>query len=310
MPLNLRPDTSILLYGESGHGKSTLGAELAKEVYKESKKVTHVFMADEGSHSPYEILEELGVVHIHRPSGNPWIWVNRAFQGQVRDGAGWKVVADTVSGDNTVGLIIHEGITAYAELLMQEMSRMSAEGLNVGGDGVAQLGKDREKDEKNVLKAWKIEVKGDKEVMRVGGNSQAHFGIAQTQIREGLLAGRPKVPHLYTAMTRRGESGSNSPVLGPLVIGEALTGKLPRWFDYTFRVVADSQGQHTLYLGPHSDPSLGGRTIALANPRLPKEGAKVKVQLSITPASIVQALSQMRARKDAARDEVRAELGL
>ena len=179
--MNLANDLTMLLYGPTGSGKSTLGAELIKAIYKEDKRRALVFMADEGSRKPYAILEKLGVCKVVHPEGNPWIWIDRAFQGLVKVKGGWVKASDFVPD---LGLIVHEGLTAYAESLMQEMARMSAENINVGGDGVATLGKDKEKDEKNVLKAWKFEVKGDdKEVLKVGGNSMAHYGIAQVQIR-------------------------------------------------------------------------------------------------------------------------------
>ena len=298
----------MLLYGPTGSGKSTLGAELIKTLFKEDKRRALVFMADEGSRQPYAILEKLGVCTLVRPEGNPWIWVDRAFQGLVKVKGGW-VKAVTYIED--LGLIIHEGLTAYAESLMQEMARMSAENINVGGEGVATLGKDKEKDEKNVLKAWKFEVKGDdKEVLRIGGNSMAHYGIAQVQIREGFGKVRPAVPHLYTATLRRGqEEGTKAPVCGPQIVGGALTGMLPRWLDYTFQ--AESEGEsHVLYLMPHPDSVAGGRTMAMANSRLPLEGGSVKVPMSVKPASLVKALQVIAARKEAAFADVKAELGL
>ena len=261
--LNLRSDLTILLYGATGHGKSTLAVELAKALFKQARSRAAVFLADEGSRSPYELLEEYrndtdlkeqGVVTIYRPEGNPWIWVSRALQGLVprpgKKGVEW---VSCLEDSPNVGLIIHEGLTSYAEMLMQEMAKMSAENVNVGGEGVATMGKDKEKDEKNVLKAWKFDVRGEGEVMKVGGNSMAHYGIAQVQTRDGLLRGRPNVPHLYTAMLRRGaEEGTKASVSGPQVVGGALTGSLPRWMDLTFRIDAEGDA-HVLYIMPKPD---------------------------------------------------------
>ena len=47
----------------------------------------------------------------------------------------------------------------------------------------------------------------------------------------------------------------------------------------------------------------------LANPRLPMEGSKVVVPAAIKPASLVKALEHLEARKNAARDELKGELG-
>ena len=317
--LELRNDLTILLYGATGSGKSTLGVELAKALFKQNRTRTAVFMADEGSRSPYELLEdyrndtdlkEMGVVSSYKPEGNPWIWVSRALQGKVprvgKKGTEW---VNVLEDSPNIGLIIHEGLTSYAEMLMQEMARMSADNINIGGEGVATLGKEKEKDQGNVLKAWKFDVRGEGEVMRVGGNSMVHYGIAQVQTRDGLLKGRPNVPHLYTAMLRRGsEEGTKASVSGPQLVGGSLTGSLPRWFDLTFRVDAEGDA-HALYIMPKPDVSMGGRTMMLANPRVPMEGGRVVVPPSIKPASLVRALEVLAARKVAAREDLKGELG-
>jgi hypothetical protein len=92
-------------------------------------------------------------------------------------------------------------------------------------------------------------------------------------------------------------------VLGPLVVGEALTGQLPRWMDYTFRC-AVSGGKYHLHLSAHTDPQLGPRTVVLSNSRLPKAGKEVTVPASIEPASLVEALRVLTAREAAAAEEL------
>ena len=119
------------------------------------------------------------------------------------------------------------------------------------------------------------------------------------------------MPHVYTAMLRRGaEEGTKAPVSGPQLVGGALTGSLPRWFDYTFRVDVAEDGIHALYLAPKVDPALGGKTMMLANPRLPMAGTKVAVPAVIKPASLVSALRKLEEREAAALVEEREELGL
>lgn len=288
-PLDLPPDLSVLLYGDTGHGKSTLIAELATHLRVTTGKKTAVFLADKGSAKPYRLLQKHGVVDVYTPTGNAWLWVNHALQGEVRTDAA-KATYSSVATDD-VGLIVHEGLTAYAEILMSELAAMSAQGQDVGGGG-----------------AWNVVIREDKDVLKLGTSNRAHYGVVQLQIREGVLAKHPPVPHIYTAGVRRGESAQNTPVLGPLVIGEALTSQLPRWVDYTFRC-ALTNGKYMLHLAPHTDQQLGPRTVVLSNPRLPKAGASVVVPPHIEPANLVKALTLIQARETAADDELARKLG-
>ena len=287
-PLVLPSDLSVLLYGDTGHGKSTLIAELATHLKVTTGKKTAVFLADKGSAKTYRALQKHGVVDVYTPKGNAWLWVNHALQGQIRTDD-TKATYTSVASDK-IGLIVHEGLTAYAEILMSELAQMSAQGQDVGGGG-----------------AWNVTIKEGTDILKLGTSNRAHYGVVQLQIREGVLAEKPRLPHIYTAGVRRGESAQNTPILGPLVIGEALTSQLPRWVDYTFRC-AMSNGKYHLHLAPHTDQQLGPRTVVLSNPRLPKAGASVVVPPSIEPANLVKALTVIQKREDAADAELVRQL--
>ena len=289
-PLELSPDLSVLLFGDTGHGKSTLIAELIEEMYVTTGKTAVIFLADRGSLKPYQILHEHGAVAVHSPVGNPWLWVHHALRGEVRDEQTMKYSAVAGEGQENVGLVVHEGLTAYAELLMSAMASMSSQGTNIGGEG-----------------AWNVTLRDGSDMLKVGTSNMAHYGMAQLQIREGVLSPKPPAAHIYTAGVRRGESAANTPVLGPLVVGEALTGQLPRWMDYTFRC-AMAAGKYHLHLSPHTDQQLGPRTVVLSNPRLPKAGADVEVPASIEPASLVKALRILKQRDEAAAKELHDRL--
>ena len=132
--LELPAELSVVLYGDTGHGKSTLVAELATELKVQHNKRTVVFLADKGSAKPYRLLVKHGVVELLEPKGNAWLWVNHALRGEVRvEGKDNKQYRSVAQED--VGLIVHEGLTAYAELLMSSLASMSANGTNVGGEG-------------------------------------------------------------------------------------------------------------------------------------------------------------------------------
>ena len=286
--LVLPDDLSLLLYGDTGHGKTTLITDLATHLRVHHGKRTVVFLADKGSHKPYKLLAKHGIVTLHIPSPgtDPWLWVHHALRGEIRNE---KMEYASVATDD-VGLIVHEGLTAYAELLMTGLAKMSAAGTNVGGEG-----------------AWNVTIREGKDSLKLGTSNRAHYGMVQLQIREGILAEKPPVPHIYTAGVRRGESGQNTPVLGPLVVGEALTSQLPRWMDYTFRCSV-TNGKYHLHLSPHADPQLGPRTVVLSNARLPLQGGKVPVPPSIEPASLVKALQVLQAREAAAEADLITQL--
>ena len=159
-PLNLPGDLSLLLYGDTGHGKSTLIAQLAVELAKQGKR-TAVFLADKGSLKPFKLLAKHSVVDLYRPQGNAWLWVHHALRGEVRNAQG--KYQSVLALEPHTGLIVHEGLTAYAELLMSGLAEMSANGTNVGGEG-----------------AWNITIREDKDTLKLGTSNRAHYGAVQT----------------------------------------------------------------------------------------------------------------------------------
>jgi len=102
-------------------------------------------------------------------------------------------------------------------------------------------------------------------------------------------------------------------VLGPDVIGKALTEEVPRWFSYTIRldVLPAASGKperHLLYLGTHADVSSGNAT-ALGNIRQPLDAPALK-QIVIEPANIVQALAAIEGGLDPAVEAIRKRCSL
>ena len=68
-PLSLPQDLSVLLFGDTGHGKSTLIAELIEELYVTTGSTAVVFLADRGSITPYKILRDHGAVTVYTTPG-------------------------------------------------------------------------------------------------------------------------------------------------------------------------------------------------------------------------------------------------
>jgi hypothetical protein len=83
-------------------------------------------------------------------------------------------------------------------------------------------------------------------------------------------------------------------ILGPQVVGKALTSEIPSWFNYTFRVMAipadpvlNKAEAHRLYLGDHMERAMKG----LGNSRKPLLGGDLPSY--IEPASLVEAFRAM-----------------
>lgn len=290
----IKPGTSIILYGETGHGKTTQASALAKHIFRQSGKKTVVFLADyQGSAWAYE--ENPAIDRILTPTDNRWLWVAEAFQNKYRG----EEIKD-------VGLIIHEGLTAYAELVLDSCAQMAGEGVNIGGGGAHNITLYPAHIPVHVVGEKLMPIKPlskeDKlKVLKVGSNNMTHYGVSQDAIKNGLKAERGNIPTLFTSMEGLAKPKASSPgVIGPATVGDAQVRHIPKWATYTFRIYQKA-GKTTLYLQTHEP---GPRTEAVVNPRIPEEGASVKVPASICPASLPEAMTLLHKRRQAAHDEV------
>lgn len=291
--LNLDPALSILLYGDTQTGKTYQVGELAEHIGLYQHKRTVVFQADLGGIAPIKPQISQGLVEIIRPhGGDAHVWIARAVQGERWNGKEW---VSALTDD--VGLVVHEGVTAYCALMMMDLAQRQARGLGVGG-------------EKTFILHYMVE----ETVINLSNNNQVHYMLAQRELQDLLYRRQVRVPTLWTALVRRddeGEAASKKAVIGPMATGSALTAILPSLFDLAFRIDAEPNvggaPTHKLYLNVHKDPNAAG-TKAFAGSRLPRRGASVKVPSVISPASVVEALLAIQARNDAAAVELAAEM--
>ena len=286
---------TVLLYGDSGDGKTALVGEMAEWVRKTTGKNTRLASSDRGGLETIRPYVDLGVIEVvELGESDPWMWLNKVSRGYVRDGGKW--VLDSKRNEN-IGLWAFEGFTSIADALMQSLAQKAAAGTNIGGGG-------------NV----NFSIAADGETIKIGGNNQAHYGVVQTRIVEECWASQ-KLPGwtLWTAATKRDEDpNAAGKVLGPAIVGKALTAEVPRWFVYTFRVAAvPGQGstaeRHILYLGDHQDINSGGAK-GLGNTRVPLDGGKLPA--TIEPASVVKAIEMIGATGAQATSVIKARMGL
>ena len=286
---------TILLYGRSGSGKTTLIGELSEYVMATYGLKTRLYTADRGGVDSIQPYIDLGVIEIVRlGASDPWIFLDQASKGNVKDAAGkW------VAGDNAkIGLYAFESMKSFADAVMEWMKKKSAEGVNIGGGS-------------NIA----FQAQGDGLTLKIGGANQSHYGVAQGFMTEKIWASQNLNSEylVWTSSVSKDDDGnSGGKILGPDVIGQKLTPITPGWFDLTFRtdVTPASQSakeKHLLYIGIHADMAAGG-AAALGNVRLPLDAPQLTSTI-IEPASLVKALKLLEGGAGAAKAAIQKRLG-
>ena len=287
---------TILLYGRTRAGKSTQIGELAEHVYKTTGKITRLYTTDRGGSDPVRPYVDLGIIEvIEQRDTDPWIFLNKSVRGFVRDDKGKWVDGKS----DKVGMWAFESLTAFADALMTSLAAKAASGANIGGSA-------------NVS----FTVSGDGESVKVGGSNMAHYNIVQTRITEECWESQ-KLNGEYVVWTasasKDDDQTAGGKVIGPAVVGKALTAEVPRWFNLTFRIdCLAAQGgkaeRHILYLGNHVDIG-AGNAVGLGNTRVPLDAPPI-TETTIEPASIVKAIKLIDGGYDKALEAIRARLNI
>ncbi len=277
---------TIALYGDTGSGKTTQIGELAKEIYRRTQRKTRLVTSDPGGYESIKHLEEAGIVEVR--SLDPTI-----------DAWGWTIEQAEDSNEE-IGLYAFDGGSSQSALLMAACKQLSAEGLDIGGRPAPKFVVNKGKENERVL----------------GSNVDSHYMTVQSHMRDVIwrstwLTKTAEAPDvLWTFLVRRGENEEESTILGPELAGKALTGQVPTWFNYCFRLVADAQFEgapvHRIYLTPKAEMS---GSMSFGNSRYPL-GVEESLPEYIEPASLVEALNMVESAKEEALQNVRAELGL
>lgn len=283
------------MYGRTNSGKTAQIGELAEHVMKTEGKKTRLYTADRGGLDTIAPYIEEGIIEPYEIGDhNPWHFLHHACSGHIKDTTGkW------VQGDNSgIGMFAFESLRSFAEALMEDMKNQAAAGVNIGGGS-------------NIS----FQVKEGTDALKVSGSNMAHFGVAQSRMTEEVWKSQ-KLNASYivwtSSVSKDDDTMASGKVLGPDVVGKALTGEVPRWFNYTFRidVVPAQMGQpekHILYMGNHIDVGAGG-AAGLGNIRMPL-GTKLEKN-TIEPASVVKALEIIEAARRSAREDIRKRLSV
>lgn len=278
-----RPRFSVLLYGDSGDGKTTQIGVLAEWLMKEHQLRTRLYNADGGGWPSIQPLVDAGLIEViqcHRRT-KPWVWVDAASKGKVLAADGETWVLDE-QRNALFGLYAFDGLTGFGEALMANMRDVNEPAV---GGGLGMIVK-----------------QGD---LTWGTNTQAHYGLAQGALVDavGHSQSLPGIS-LWTAMAKRaGDADTLATVLGPQMPGKALTSDSPRWFQYTFRInhlTEQGKSMHRLYWDDYNDPTAPGAKC-LGNSRLPL-GITLDKNY-VEPANIAEAIRLI----DEARAKVAGE---
>lgn len=274
-------------------GKTANIAVLAERVYAQTGRMTRVYVGDGGGWHVIAPHVSAGLIEIVdlTDQPRPWEWFDKIVKGKVPEGTGWSKEPRL---DN-IGVVVYEGITGFGDILMQDLAEQTADGtINVGGGANVSF------------------KQGD---VKVGGNNVAHYGVVQNRLASGVSQSQrlPVDFVVWTALAKRGQDQDTlGTILGPQAVGKSLTSDLPRWFNYTFRLMAvpgnpvlKTQTEYRLYLRAHVDAT-AQNAKGVGNIRTPLDAAPLPE--FIKPANISVALDLIEKAQQEATAKVQARV--
>lgn len=283
---------SILLYGDSGDGKTSLLGEFSEWIYKNTGKKTRLYSSDRGGAETIRPYIDLGIIDLITLDNDPWVWLNCAVQGKIKVGGKW-----VTSITDDIGFYAFEGMTSIADELMSSLAKKAGQGVNIGGGSST---------------SFKASDSGEN--LTISGNNMSHYNVVQMRVLEEVWKSQ-QLPGwtAWTAAVKRDEDpNASGKILGPAVAGKALTAELPRYFTYSFRVSAvpaslGGKEKHILYMGDHTDLA-AGNSKGLGNTRNPLDAPALPA--TIEPASLVKAIELINAGYKPALDTIKKRLNI
>ena len=270
---------TVGIFGLSGTGKTSQAGEYAKWIKKTTGKNSEYYGADYGGNDVLLPHIDAGFVipHILTASDNPWVWLNNAV---------------TTPPGKDIGLRIFDSGTSAAEAMLADCAKAAAVGIQIGQEKIYKQS---------------IPTGVPNKPLVIGANNKSQYGLVQTYVldmirRSTWLANDHGIDVLWTFGEQSGEDPNDDPVVGPKLIGKALTGTLPKELRYLLRldvrVSPGGEASHLLYT--QQQPDRKGLGYSFGNARYPLD-ATVKLPPVIEPASLITFWELVaQARKEAA----------
>lgn len=236
---------SDLLYADSGGLKSWNCIKIAEHVLETTGKLTRVVYADLGGYEDMKNAAEGGLIQLFNlgQTASPVAALQKLARGEwpVRGSDGvvdFKPFAE--NGGPEIGCYVFDSLTATADMLMQELV---AKGQRTGQDVVARFSYFGE---------------------TFGSPSQSHYGTVQSMMKRFITVASnlPVNRVIYTALEGKGQDEqTKATVLGPKVIGQAMTDAMGPMIGNTFHLQAvavdgGTKIEYRCYFRPHPHPTL------------------------------------------------------
>lgn len=275
---------TIALYGDTGSGKTTQIGEYAKWRFKASHKRTRYVGTDPGGSESIKPHIKLGIIDAVFPEeeSDPWLFLDDQTNGK--------------SLEKDHGALVIDSGTSNGEWILNAITK---DPRKVGQQNTQRF-----------------TVGSGTRTLTIGANNESHYGLVQSFLRDQMWKStwliKKDIDVIWTFSVLRGEKQDDTPVIGPMLAGKALTPSIPKWFRYTFRLVsvptvAGESPRHLLYL--QEQPDFGGTGMSFGNSRYPLD-ATTRLPAVIEPASIVVALETIEKGQQEAEDALRLECGL
>ena len=172
-------NNTILLYGRTNSGKTTQLGVLAEHIFTTTGERTRLYTQDRGGYHSIQPYVELGIIDVVEGfDTDPWIFLNQAVNGRVRNESG-RWVAGEWDG---FGIAAFESMRSFADAMHADLIEKAARGIDIGGGG-------------NV----RFEVQGDGEKFTIGGSNKAHYGVVQGRVLKEILRS-PATAHQVCAL--------------------------------------------------------------------------------------------------------------